>query len=261
MYTVLIGIGLGIAGTVFGALISIIIGKRSDTVICCLLALAGGIMCSISFFELIPEAINLTDIFITVGGILFGIILVLLLNVAVDRITEKNKNKNLHESYEELHHQTELIEKSKARKRLFRSGIIMLIAITLHNIPEGLAIGAAASFETNLGMTIAIMMAIHNIPEGMAVAAPLLSGGVKRWKIMFWVTISCAAAIIGGFAGYFLGNISDIFQSICLSVAGGAMLYIVFGEIIPQSVAMTKSRLPTIIALVGIVAGLLIVQI
>jgi len=260
LHVVLLGILFGIIGTVVGALISIIIGRRSNIMICSFLAFAGGIMCSISFFELIPRASELTDVYITVGGIIVGVVLVLVLNELVDRITSK-KDKKLHETHEELYHQTELIEKSKANKRLFRSGLIMFIAITLHNIPEGLAIGAAVSHEIELGLTISIMMAVHNIPEAMAVSTPLLAGGVKKWKVMFWTTISGLTTVIGGLAGYFLGNISDTVQSICLAVAGGAMLYIVFGEIIPQSVTMTKSRLPTIIALVGIVTGLLIVQI
>ncbi|MCL1900979.1 MAG: ZIP family metal transporter [Firmicutes bacterium] len=260
MHIVLFGILLGVIGTAVGGVISILIGKRSDTVICCLLAFAGGIMSSISFFELIPEAMELTNVYVAIGGILSGVVLVLLLNKLVDRITAK-KDQKLHETHEELYHQTALIEKSKTNERLFRSGLIMFFAITLHNIPEGLAIGAATSRELQLGLTISIMIGVHNIPEGMAVAAPLIAGGVKKWKVMLWTTIAGLPTVIGGLAGFFLGNVSGTFQSVCLAVSGGAMLYVVFGEIIPQSVTMTKSRLPTIIALVGIVAGLLIVQI
>ena len=263
MHIVLLGIAFGVLAMGIGGLITIIIGRRSDITICSLLAFAGGIMSSIAFFELIPEAIMLTDniagnVYIVAGGIVLGVVGVLTLNMLFDRMTDSDKNKKIHETYEELHHQTALIEKSKANKKLFRSGIVMLIAITLHNFPEGLAIGAAGSYEADLAIRISILMAIHNIPEGMAVAAPLLSAGVKKWKVMAWCMLSAVPIIFGGLIGYYLGTISDIVQAVCLAVAGGAMLYIVFGEIIPQSVTMTKSRLPTIIALIGIVVGLFI---
>ena len=264
MTLVLYGILLGIGGTFLGSIITLLIGKRSDTVICYMLSFAGGIMAGISFFGLIPESVEMSNVYIAIGGIAGGIVIVLALNVLVDKIT-KSKSK-LHETPEELHHQVPFLADSgstdtrPSTKRLFRAGIIMLVAITLHNFPEGLAIGAALGHEVSLGITIAIVMAVHNIPEGMAVATPLLSGGMKKWKIILWTTLSGLPTIVGGIIGYYVGGVSYILQALCLSIAGGAMLYIVFGEIIPQSIAMTKSRMPTIITLLGIAIGLLIVQ-
>lgn len=258
MPLVLLCILFGIAGTFIGSVITLLIGKRSDTVICYLLAFAGGIMAGVSFFELIPSSVEMSNVYVTVAGIAVGAIVVLLLNKLVDHMTKTSK---LHETHGELHHQTTFIESSKTNpKRMLRSGLVMLIAITLHNLPEGLAIGASLSVETSLGITIAIIMAVHNLPEGMAVAAPLLAGGMKKWKIILWTTLSGVPTIIGAIIGFYLGEISILMQALCLAIAGGAMLYIVFGEIMPQSVAMTKSRMPTIITLLGIAIALLIVQ-
>jgi ZIP family zinc transporter len=137
----------------------------------------------------------------------------------------------------------------------------MLTAIALHNIPEGIAIGAGASYNIRLSAVIAIMLALHNIPEGMAVAAPLLAGGVKRWKTVLLTTLSGATTVLGGLIGVFIGNISEFSIALSLSAAGGAMLYVVFGEIIPQSIVMTKSRIAPLITLFGIIVGLLITMV
>jgi ZIP family zinc transporter len=141
---------------------------------------------------------------------------------------------------------------------MLRSGILMLIAIGLHNIPEGLAIGAGGSHDERLGIVLAVMIALHNIPEGMAIAAPLVSGGIGRWKAVGLVSLSGAPTLLGGIIGVYIGGISDFALSMSLSAAGGAMLYMVFGEIIPQAIVMTKSRMASIAALFGILVGLII---
>lgn len=134
----------------------------------------------------------------------------------------------------------------------------MLIAIGLHNIPEGIAIGAGGSHDQQLGTLLAIMIALHSIPEGMAIAAPLLAGGISKGKVILLTALSGAATLFGGLLGIWLGSISDTSIALSLSVAGGAMPYVVFGEIIPQSVVMTKSRKATIVSLFGIIVGLTI---
>lgn len=258
MQLVLFGILLGICGTFVGSVIPLLIGKRSDAVICHLLSFAGGIMAAVSFFELIPESVKMSNVYTAVAGMAAGVAVVLLLNHIVDALT---KSRALHETPGELLHQTPLIADSKPdAKRLFRSGVVMLLAITLHNLPEGIAIGAAVSHGASFGFMIAVIMALHNIPEGMAVATPLLAGGMRRWRIVFWTTVSGLPTIVGGVIGFYVGSMSILLQACCLSVAGGAMLYIVFGEIIPQSIALTKSRAPTLVMLLGIAIGLLIVQ-
>jgi ZIP family zinc transporter len=137
----------------------------------------------------------------------------------------------------------------------------MLFAISLHNIPEGLAMGAAGYHDVDLAITLAIMIGLHNIPEGMAIAAPLISGGLTKPKTLLLVMLTGATTIIGAALGLVVGGISDIALALSFGVAGGAMLYVVFGEILPQTIVTNKDRIPAVFALVGIIMGLLFKQI
>ena len=141
------------------------------------------------------------------------------------------------------------IESKPDSKRLYRPGIIMLIAIGLHNLPEGLAIGAAGGHDAKLGVTVAVILARHNISEGMAASGVLKAGGLR--ELVLFVIFAEVTALIGALVGFGLGSVNATFSTLCLALAGRAMLYIVFGEIIPQSSSMTKSKTPAIVALAG----------
>jgi len=257
MHVILFSAGAGILGMGLGGFLSAILLRRSSAnVACWMLSFAAGIMTSIVCFGLIPEAVKLSGFAASISGLILGIIIIMALNRIVDRITEvKEDDLKIHHTPEELYHQGQMI---RNRARMLRSGIIMLTAIGLHNIPEGIAIGAGGSHDLYLGALIALMITLHNVPEGMAVAAPLLAGGVNRWKAVLMTTVSGAPTMLGGFIGLLIGNVSDLAVAVSLSAAGGAMLYVVFGEIIPQSIVMTKTRLAPLMTLFGIIVGLLI---
>ena len=247
----------GIAGMGFGGIIASILLKRpSEKMISWLLSFTAGIMVSIACFGLVPEASALANPFICVLGLGAGIIIIMILNRITDRITESGEEDlKIHHSHEEHYHAGELIKNPSS---MLKSGIVMFIAIALHNVPEGMAIGAGGSHDFRLGFLIAAMITFHNIPEGMAIAAPLLAGGIGRWKVIILTAIAGATTLIGGLIGVILGNISDLAIALSLSSAGGAMLYIVFGEILPQFSLMTKSRTTSIITLFGVLVGFLI---
>ena len=249
----------GICGMGLGGLVSaILLKKPSENIICWLLSFAAGVMVSIVCFGLIPKAYELGGIWILIPGLIIGIIIVMVLNYLIDKITvNRNESLKIHSTHEELYHESEFI---RDNTRILRTGIIILIAISLHNVPEGIAIGAGGRHSFQLGALLTLMIAVHNIPEGMAVAAPLLAGGVNRWKVVLLTALSGFTTLLGGFIGILIGKISDIAIAMSLSIAGGAMLYIVFGEIIPQSVIMTKNRLASIITLFGVIIGLIVTQ-
>ncbi|MCL2637986.1 MAG: ZIP family metal transporter [Oscillospiraceae bacterium] len=249
-------VGAGILSMGLGGLISALLFKRSsEKIICWLLSFAAGIMTSVVCFGLMPEAVELAGMTGAVLGLILGVLVIMLLNSVVDKITDVKGDKlSIHNTPEELYHQTSVLMNPK---KMLRSGIIMLVAIGLHNIPEGIAIGAGGSHNFQLGVMIAIMIALHNIPEGMAIAAPLLAGGIGRAKVILLTLICGLTTVFGALFGVLIGNISDFAVSLSLSAAGGAMLYVVFGEIIPQTVVMTKSRMAPLITLFGIILGLL----
>jgi ZIP family zinc transporter len=122
-----------------------------------------------------------------------------------------------------------------------------------------------ASYASNDGvmgsaaLVLAVLIGLHNIPEGMAVSVPLISGGMHKWKAILITASTGIPTILGALLGYVLGEIGPLGLTMSLGFASGAMMYVVFGEILPQSFLMYNSKLPAFSAIVGILAGLLII--
>ena len=106
---------------------------------------------------------------------------------------------------------------------------------------------------------LSIAVTLHNIPEGMAVSVPLITGGMQKWKAILITACSGAPTILGALLGYLLGEIGPMGLTLSLGFASGAMLYVVFGEILPQSILMYHSKLPAFSAIAGILVGILII--
>ena len=111
----------------------------------------------------------------------------------------------------------------------------LAIGIALHNLPEGLAIGAGYMNSASLGATIAISLALHNVPEGIATAIPLHMGGMEKWKVVLLVTMAGLMTPLGTFLGAAILQVNANAVSLALALAAGAMIYIVSDELIPQS--------------------------
>ena len=141
--------------------------------------------------------------------------------------------------------------------------MVMASAIALHNVPEGMTIGASYASNDgamgNAALVLAILIGLHNIPEGMAVSVPLISGGMARWKAVLITACTGIPTIVGALLGYVLGEIGPMGLTMSLGFASGAMLYVVFGEILPQSYLMYHSKLPAFSAIVGILVGMFII--
>jgi len=258
MFYFLLTLAAGMGGMGLGAAVTAAMRRRDDRLTCAFLSFAGGIMISVVCFGLIPEALDDAPVWISLGGLIFGAAVIQLLNRAVDRLTKAVvSTRQPHASPEALFHAEDLLD-AGTRPALLRSGILMLMAISLHIIPEGMAIGAGGAHDETLGIMLAVMIALHNIPEGMAVGAPLMAGGLAPRFTVLLVTLSGFPMAIGGLLGLLLGGLSAAVTAFVLAAAGGAMLYVVFGEVIPQAVTMQRTRLPTIVSLAGLLAGLLL---
>jgi len=111
----------------------------------------------------------------------------------------------------------------------------------------------------NAALVLAVLIGLHNIPEGMAVSVPLISGGMGKAKAVLMTALSGAPTILGALLGFAIGEIGPLGLALSLGFASGAMLYVVFGEILPQAILMYHSKLPAFSAIIGILAGLLII--
>ena len=262
----------GIGGTGLGGLIGALLQKDSKKTVSLLLSFAGGVMLSVVCFDLVTDAIGTgSGIGIVVGAIAFGVAFTYFLNYLIDRGTnpevphiDKNHPKTA-DDLDELIHADHLQQHARkdGKLGLFVAGVVMACAIALHNVPEGMTIGA--SYASNHGvmgnaaLMLAILIGLHNIPEGMAVSVPLISGGMNKWKAVLVTAATGIPTMVGALLGYVLGEIGPMGLTLSLGFASGAMLYVVFGEILPQSFLMCHSKLPAFSAIVGILVGLLII--
>jgi ZIP family zinc transporter len=256
---ILLSLLAGVAGMGLGGLVTALFGNRTDKMVGIFLSFAGGVMTSVVFLELIPESVEYANVAVTILGLVIGAALVWFLNGFMDKMSNsRTDGKELHENYADFFHSGDVITRKRS---LFRSGLVMLVAIGLHNIPEGLALGAAGYHDMNLGITLTIIIGLHNIPEGMAVSAPLIVGGLSKVKSVALTLMIGTTTVVGAVVGVLLGGVSDIAVALSFSVAGGAMLYVVLGEILPQSIITSKNRVPTVFALVGIIVGMLFIAV
>ncbi len=263
----------GVVGTGLGGLIGALMQKDSSRTVSLLLSFAGGVMLSVVCFDLVTEAIETqVGLGFVIGSIAAGVAVIFFLNHLIDRKTnpevphiDANHPKTADDLDELIH--SDHLEQHYARKDskfgLFVAGIVMACAIALHNVPEGMTIGASyASNDGVLGsaaLVLAVLIGLHNIPEGMAVSVPLISGGMGRWKAVIITALSGVPTMVGALLGYLLGDIGAMGLCMSLGFASGAMLYVVFGEILPQAILMYHSKLPAFSAIAGILVGLLII--
>ena len=263
----------GVVGTGLGGLIGALLQKDSNRTVSLLLSFAGGVMLAVVCFDLAVEAVETqVGIWAVITSIALGVAVIYLLNHLIDRKTNPEvphvdaNHPQTHDDLDELIHADHFREHynhQDSRLALFVAGVVMACAIALHNVPEGMTIGASyASDDGVMGgaaLILAVLIGLHNIPEGMAVSVPLISGGMAKWKAVLITACSGIPTILGALLGYLLGEIGPLGLTLSLGFASGAMLYVVFGEILPQSILMYHSKLPAFSTIVGILVGMLII--
>lgn len=237
--TTLLGLFFGTFGTTLGGILGVIIKRNSNKFLSFILSLASGLMMSIICFDLIPEALEISNIGSIIIGILVGVISMIFCDILVQKKFTINDN-----------------QINNSKKDLLRTGIIVSIGLAIHNFPEGLAIGSGFEASIKLGLSLAIAICLHDIPEGISMAVPMKNGGMKKSKVIFYVILSGITTGIGAFFGAIVGSISESIIAICLSFAAGAMLYIVSGELIPESNKLYKGRMSAIGNMIGFIIGI-----
>lgn len=281
-FVVIITAIAGVVGTGLGGVIGVLFTRNSEKIVSLLLSFAGGVMLSIVCLDLLSDAIGQVPgsaghVFFVVAMTAVGFGLIYLLNALVDRTTnpevkhiDKDHPKTadqlselIHsDHYEEHRKEYEQTKGQKSRRQLFLAGLVMAFAIALHNFPEGMVIGASyASDEATGGiggLAASIIIGLHNIPEGMAVSVPLVAGGMRKVKASLLTAVTGAPTILGAMLGYFLGTLSPVMLALSLSFASGAMLYVVFGELLPESILIWRSKAPAFAMLAGLLVGVVI---
>lgn len=271
----------GVLGTGIGGLIGVVLRRDSNKIVSLLLSFAAGIMLAVVCFDLMSEPIEMmkegtlpsyTPV-IVVAAVAAGYAVVYLLNFVIDKRTN-HEVKHIDENHpstaddlDELIHADHFQTHKKTNTNLFVAGLVMLTAIALHNLPEGMVIGASYALEPDVtanlfsgsGFIMAIVIGLHNIPEGMAVSVPLVSGGMKKVKAVSLTALSGVPTVLGALLGFVLGGINEIMLVISLGFASGAMLYVVFGELLPEAILMWKSKLPALSVFAGLLVGFLLV--
>ena len=268
----------GMGGTGMGGLVSCLFRKDSSKTVSLLLSFAAGVMTSVVCFDLLSEALHPEEgsgsVGLVVLGVLVGYVVIALLNAWIDHNTNHEvahideNHPRTADSLEELTHANHLHEHREGRQPrsgLFLAGLVMAAAIALHNVPEGMVIGAsfsrtAAEMLLNRGgLTMAVVIGLHNIPEGMAVAVPLISGGMPKWRSVVITALTGFPTVLGALLGFTVGATGPTALSLSLSFASGAMLYVVFGELLPESILMWRSKLPATATIIGMLTGLVII--
>jgi len=222
-----------------GALPVLFTKKVSDKLLDVMLGFSAGVMLAATAFSLIVPAIDLSSPWVAAFGISLGAIILYL----IDRFIP--------------HFHPALVPEGPP-SRLSRVWLLIL-AITIHNFPEGLAVGVSfGSGDLAAGFVIAMAIGLQNMPEGLAVALPLLREGYSRRKSLWYGTLTGLVEPIGGLLGVTLVSIFHPILPWALAFAAGAMLLVVSDEMIPESHRKGFGKEATFGFMVGFVVMMLL---
>ncbi len=247
--TLFAGLSTGI-----GSAIAVFAKKTNTKFLSTSLGFSAGVMIYVSFVEIFPQALDLlnksgssTPELVTVLAFFVGIALI----YAIDMMIPNAENPHEMHSVEEMSGQKE--------KQLKRMGLMMALAIGIHNFPEGMATFTSALVSPDIAIPIAIAIAIHNIPEGIAVSVPIYFATGSRKKA-FWLSLSSGMAEpIGGLIGYFIlmPFMSDFTLGLLMAAVAGIMVFISVDELLPGAEKYGEHHF----SIAGFVAGMAVMAI
>jgi len=205
----LAGLATGLGGLI------VVIKRPGKKVLGFLMGLAAGIMITLSFLQLMSEALKISGLLLAASGFVIGSLLMFFLDFVLP------------------HKYFSVDEKGAIDGRLLKSGVLIAMGISLHNFPEGIAVASGYSYLPRLGLVIAIAMAVHNIPEGIAISLPVHMGGASRFTAFRLALISGLVEPLGALvAALFLEYFHDLVP-FGLAFAGGVMIFVTLDELIP----------------------------
>jgi ZIP family zinc transporter len=232
-----IGLAVGVVGTGIGGLLALRGDSFSKRLTSAALEFSGGMMLAVLALDLLPAAFSTYGVKMSLLGVVLGIGFA----VAMQDIIKYRSHRF-------------------SSRSMIGSGVLLFFVVALHNLPEGLAIGASYMTSSGLCLSIAVTIMLHNIPEGVAIAIPLRKGGYSKARMVFIVALAGVPMGLGAFLGGLFGEIASWAVSFCLAFAAGAMLYISVGDIMTESREIYKGRFSCVANVLGFVFGLIITQ-
>ena len=222
-----------------GALPVLFVKRPSKRYLDLMLGFAAGVMLAASVFSLLIPAIDDGGVWVAVGGMLLGALVLHL----IDRLVP-------HEHF---------IRGREGPSSRLRKIWLFILAITIHNFPEGLAVGVGfGGASLSAAIALAIGIGLQNMPEGLAVALPLTGEGYSRGRALLYATLTGLVEPIGGLLGVSLVLIAKPILPWGLAFAAGAMLFVISDEIIPESHRNGHERLATLGVMVGFAVMMLL---
>ena len=221
--TILAGLSTGI-----GSLISLFTKKTSTRMLSLALGFSAGVMLYVSFVDILPQA-SITSGSYAATLAFFGGIAVIMV---IDRLVPSYENP--HEPVKPGHLK---MHDRKFCTEMHRTGIMVAVAITIHNFPEGIATFAGGLLDMRIGLAIAIAVAIHNIPEGVAVSMPIYCATGSRKKAIYYSFLSGLAEPLGAVFGFFFlfQFMSTGLLGMLLAAVAGIMVFISLDELLPAA--------------------------
>lgn len=228
--------GASVIGAVLGFIFKKISHKFSDIV----LSFAAGVMLAAAVIGLILPSLDYGGkfgILVTVAGVFCGAVCINL----IDKIVPH------------LHRLTGVDrEQHPDRQEQLSKVLLFVIAIAIHNLPEGIAAGVGfGTGNTNEAITIAVGIALQNVPEGMVIIAPMLASGMSHARTFLIAVVTGFVEVIGTLLGYFAVSISSAVLPFALAFAGGTMIYVISDEMIPETHAHGNERGATFSLIAG----------
>lgn len=211
--------------------------NESNKVLISSLAFASGVMFLISVTDLIPSSFSsVSQVYYVIPAFLICslfVVIGIVLSMTIDKYLPDNTYQN---------------------SNLYRVGMISMIAIMLHNIPEGIATFLTSNHDLKLGITLAIALALHNIPEGISVAVPIYYSTGSKIKAFFYTFVSGMSEFLGAIIAsvFLVGFSNDFFMGCLYAVIAGIMMHISIYELLPSSFRYHKPLRTVLFFIIGI---------
>lgn len=239
LYAFILSFLAGIS-TVIGALVILFDKKKNNKTVVISLSFAAGVMMCVSLTDLLPNSFGMISssnalfpkIILSLIFMTFGIIISMLIDKYLPDNSENADNKGL-----------------------YKIGIISMVAIVLHNIPEGIATFITSTNNLKLGLTITIAIALHNIPEGISIAVPIYHATNNKLKAFLYALLSGMSEVLGSILAYlFLAPlINDHVMKALYAIIAGIMIHISVYELLPSSLKYHKYSTTFLFFFLGII--------